>query len=90
MGLFYGVSCRESKFERFCGSTSDYRICIYDMDANIIERIMIGHTNYIRTIIPLECGRLYSCSVHKTVKLWNIESSQCELTIYGHTDILCS
>jgi WD40 repeat protein len=70
---------------RFCGSTSDHSICIYNMDTNIIERSMTGHTDHIYSIIRLDCGLLCSCSDDKTIKLWDIESGQCELTIDGHT-----
>jgi WD40 repeat protein len=75
---------------RLCGSTSDYSICIYNMDANIIETNMKGHTNFIRGIIQLEDGRLCSCSDDKSIKLWSIESGQCELDILGHiSDVYC-
>jgi WD40 repeat protein len=71
---------------RLCGETNDCCICIYNMDTNIIEKSMHGHSGTIRGIIELEDGRICSWSDDKTIKLWNIESGQCELTIQGHTD----
>jgi WD40 repeat protein len=73
------------EYERLCGSTSDHSICIYNMDTNITERSMQGHTGIINSIIRLDGGLLCSWSDDKTIKLWNIESGQCELTIDGHT-----
>jgi BTB/POZ domain len=32
---------------RLCGSTSDNSICIYNMDTNVIDTSMKGHTNHI-------------------------------------------
>jgi WD40 repeat protein len=54
-----------------CGSSSDYSICICNMDTNVIEKIIDG--------------RLCSCSDNTTIKLWNIGSGLCELTIDAHS-----
>jgi WD40 repeat protein len=71
---------------RICGSTSDYGIvCIYNMDTNVIETIMKGHTKYVVDVIQLEDGRLCSCSYDRSIKLWDIGSGVCNLTIDGHT-----
>jgi WD40 repeat protein len=70
---------------RICGTTSDYSICIYNMDTNVIEKSMKGHTYDISGIIQLKDGRLCSCSYDNTIKLWDIESGVCNLTINGHT-----
>jgi WD40 repeat protein len=82
--LSLGV-CLQLQDGRLCGSTSDYSICIYNMDTNIIETTLKGHTRCISRIIQLEDGRLCSCSYDKKIKLWNIDSGKCELTIRGHT-----
>jgi WD domain, G-beta repeat/BTB/POZ domain len=71
--------------ERVCGETNDCGICIYNMDTNMIEKSMQGHTYNIHVIIQLEDGRICSCSDDGTIKLWNIDSGQCELIIHGHT-----
>jgi WD40 repeat protein len=70
---------------RICGSTNDYGICIYNMDTNVIESNVKGHTGYAEGIIQLKDGRLCSCSDDKSIKLWDIESGLCNLTINGHT-----
>jgi WD40 repeat protein len=49
------------------------------------------HYSEIYSIIQLEDGRLCSCACDWTIKLWNIESGQCEQTIYGHThEVTCA
>jgi WD40 repeat protein len=73
---------------RLCGYASDHSICIYNIDTNIVEKSMQGHSDTIRGIIQLEDGRICSYSIDKTIRLWNIESGQCELTIHGHTDFV--
>jgi WD40 repeat protein len=51
---------------------------------------MKGHTRLISDIIQLEDDRICSCSDDKTIKIWSIESGQCELTLKGHTSfVLC-
>jgi WD40 repeat protein len=56
------------------------------VDTSVVESNMKGHTYYIRGIIQLEDGRLCSCSIDKTIKLWNSGSGLCNLTINGHTE----
>jgi WD40 repeat protein len=70
---------------RICGSTTDYSICTYSMDTNVIESNMKGHSKCIQGIIQLEDGRLCSCSDDGSIKLWSIGSGRCNLTINGHT-----
>jgi WD40 repeat protein len=73
---------------KFCGSTADYSIFIYNMDTNIIEKIIQGRVCFINCIIQLKDGRLCSCSYDRSIKLWDIESGLCNLTINGHSDIV--
>jgi WD40 repeat protein len=76
--------------QRLCGRTKDNGIFIYNMDTDIIETTMKGHTRRINSIIQLEDGRICSCSNDETIKVWNIESNKCEMTIYGHgSDVTC-
>jgi WD40 repeat protein len=94
-GLKFSVLL-QLKDGRLCGYQHNYDdydydyddliICIYNMDTNIMEQTLIGHTEDICAIIQLEDGRLCSCSEDKTIKLWNIQSGQCERTIEGHND----
>jgi BTB/POZ domain len=66
---------------RLCCDNRFTRISIFNMDTNIIEKSMTGHTDFMREIIQLEDRRLCSCSADYTMKVWNIESGQCEITI---------
>jgi WD40 repeat protein len=70
---------------RLCCTASNNGICIYNMDTNIIEKSILGHTKYITAIIELKDGRICSSSGDNTIKLWNVESGQCELSIHGHS-----
>jgi WD40 repeat protein len=70
---------------RLCGCRSEKSISVYNMDTNIIEKSMHGHSDTIRGIIQLEDGRLCSCSSDMSIKLWDIESGLSNLTINGHT-----
>jgi WD40 repeat protein len=63
---------------RICGRVSAKRICIFNMDTNVIETTLYGHTDTIQSIIQLEDGRICSCSIDSDLKLWNIESGHCE------------
>jgi WD40 repeat protein len=73
---------------RICGA--DYNsICIYNMDTNIVEKIIEGHTKRINGIIQLEDGRLCSCSKDKTVRIWSKDSGLCELSVNAGTSISC-
>jgi WD40 repeat protein len=75
---------------RLCGSTSDYDLCIYNIDTNAVTT-MKGHTEYVCASFQLEDGRICSCSGDKTgdktIKLWNIEFGQCDMSIDGHDDL---
>jgi BTB/POZ domain len=68
--------------QRLCGSGKDFDLIIYNMDTDIIETTMKGHTGIVRSIIRLDDGRICSCSNDdNTIKLWSIESGQCEMTM---------
>jgi WD domain, G-beta repeat len=75
---------------RLCGKARGHSIFIFNMDTNVREINMIGHTESINGIIQLEDGRLCSCSDDDTIKLWNIESGLCDRTINGHFNIVTS
>ena len=49
------------------------------MDTNIIETTMILPDFHARAIIQLEDGRVSSCLTDGTVKVWKIDSGQCDL-----------
>ena len=42
------------------------------------------HTNKVTSVILLQDGRLASCSTDKTIRIININTSQCEIIIRGH------
>jgi WD domain, G-beta repeat/BTB/POZ domain len=87
-------NCIQIKDGRLCGSKfskywseRDYSIKIWNMDTNIMERSLEGHTSDITCIIHLRDGRICSSSQDKSIKIWNTESGVCELTCIGHTDM---
>jgi WD40 repeat protein len=61
------------------------------MDRNVVETTIQAHAAFIRAIIQLGDGHLCSCSDDDTIiKVWNIESGQCEMSIDGHARTVTS
>jgi BTB/POZ domain len=57
------------------------RIVVWNMDTNRIESTIEGHIYLVSAIIELLDGRVCSCSQDKTIKVWSIDTGDCELTI---------
>ena len=79
--------------ELVSGST-DYLIKIFNMNSNgtfKLNAVLKGHTGsiiYLKEFI--KCNTLISCSVDKSLKLWDIENLNCYMTLYGHKkSVLC-
>ena len=44
-----------------------------------------GHSSTIYRVIELQDGRVCTCSWDEMIKVWNIETLACEMTLTGHT-----
>jgi len=49
------------------------------------QKILTGHKDGATTVIQLKDGRIASSSYDGTIKIWSIQSGECELTLSGHT-----
>lgn len=52
---------------------------------NLIQTIT-DHSSCVWSLCLLDDGRFASCSSDKTIKIFNPETYECELTLIGHTD----
>jgi tricorn protease-like protein len=59
---------------RLCGSNDNHKICVYNMDTNMVETMRHSTGNY-KALILLQDGRICSCSHDESIKIWNTESS---------------
>ena len=51
-----------------------------------IKMILRGHDRTIRRLIQLSDGRVISGSQDKTLRIWNIETGECERVLRGHRE----
>ena len=51
-----------------------------------LKTVINEHTNSVTSLCVLSDGRLASCSSDKSIKVYNKETYECELTIKGHTE----
>lgn len=49
-----------------------------------------GHFGWINECFFLSNDRAVSASHDNLLKIWNIKTSKCELTLDGHCDYVCS
>ena len=45
-----------------------------------------GHTQSVWSVAVLPDGNAISASYDKTLKVWDLKSGQCVMTLQGHTD----
>ena len=50
------------------------------------KKTLIGHTDWVRSLVVLPDGRLASASDDKTIRLWNTTTGESFKTLTGHTD----
>jgi WD40 repeat protein len=49
------------------------------------EKVLEGHIGWVCKVIELTDGQLASCSQDKTIRLWNMNTGECQV-LTGHTD----
>lgn len=66
-------------------------IQLYEINNNSFKQLsnLKGHNDYINCIIELNDRRIASGSIDKTIKIWNLESYQCEGTLEDNEPIRC-
>jgi WD40 repeat protein len=45
-----------------------------------------GHSDNVTSLIELQDFRIASGSSDKTIKIWNLNNGECELTLSGHSN----
>jgi len=58
-------------------------ITILDLKNNIRQKLE-GHTEEVYRIIQLKDGRIASCSLDKTIRIWNLTTNKSEKILTGH------
>ena len=51
---------------------------------------LTGHTGTVRSVVPLADGRIVSCSHDKSIRIWDVATSECTAVLTGHTDTVMS
>jgi WD40 repeat protein len=49
-----------------------------------------GHSSWVSSLIALQDGRIASGSNDETIKIWNVNIGEFELTLSGHSDEVTS
>ena len=94
--LVRGVAVNESG-TRLASASKDCTVIVWEINisfdagenfvvdtANVLF-VMEGHTALVRSV-QIRGDAVISCASDKTIRLWNIETGECEATLCGHTD----
>ena len=57
----------------------------YIWENDTCVKTLNGHTHWVNSVVELPDGRIASGSDDKTVRVWDINTGQCEV-LTGHTD----
>ncbi|RUT00757.1 hypothetical protein DSM106972_071660 [Dulcicalothrix desertica PCC 7102] len=78
-------SVRFSNDEQFLASAGDeYNIRVWRLETQSVDKLLQGHTDWIRSLSFSREGILASASDDKTVKLWDINTGECICTLREH------
>lgn len=66
--------------------SNDKSIKLWDNNGNLYN-VFTGHSEAVLCMIQLNDGRIASCSIDKTIKIWNYKkkSEKPEVILIGHT-----
>eukprot|EP01102_Stenamoeba_stenopodia_P000647 TRINITY_DN1060_c0_g1_i24.p1 TRINITY_DN1060_c0_g1~~TRINITY_DN1060_c0_g1_i24.p1 ORF type:complete len:877 (+),score=262.46 TRINITY_DN1060_c0_g1_i24:270-2900(+) len=54
-----------------------------------LECTLVGHNNYVNSVIELESGLIATCSDDTTIRLWNRKTQTCVRNLIGHSHYVC-
>lgn len=71
-------------------SCEDFTIQLWHIDGGEHPRILVGHKEFARVVQFSPKGDLLASSsdYYPEVKIWNLETSECVLTLLGHTQTI--
>ena len=53
-----------------CSASKDKTLRIWDLVSQTTEKVLTGHTDYVRCLLYLPDGRILSGSDDKTMRIW--------------------
>ncbi len=62
---------------------------IWNLETKNRDQVLHGHDNYINCICELPDGRIISGSKDKTIKIWDLNTGICDMTINCESVITC-
>lgn len=66
-------------------ASSDHTIIILNIHDGSVRRILVGHSDSVLSLLPLNSEILASGSMDKTIRIWNIHTGRTKIILYGHT-----
>ncbi|KAF9152959.1 hypothetical protein BG015_004390 [Linnemannia schmuckeri] len=77
----------ESRF----ATASGYDVTIWNAETGLVDFVLTGHTEEVKTIAFSRCGRwIATGSEDATIRLWDVRSRTHVRTLSGHTDWISS
>ena len=58
---------------------------MFDLTSGQFLKTFEGHSRDIKSVKLLNETKIVTCSVDKSIKIWNLTTGQCEKTLKGHT-----
>ena len=85
IGIIHKLICYDNN-TKYITCSHDTAIIIRNCEDNKIIRTLTDHKEAVWDILLLSDGRLASSSTDKTIKIWDLNSGNCEQTLIGHYD----
>jgi len=70
---------------QIASGTNNYSIKIWDFPLGICVKNLVGHKNYISSIVQLSKSRIASGSCDCSIKIWDVITGNCFRTLNGHS-----
>ena len=74
---------------RTLAAASDGRVYLWDVQANRLEKTLVGHKDRIYSLAFSPTGEILAGgSRDKTIRLWDVDTGDLKQTFVGHTDMI--
>ncbi|KII89078.1 hypothetical protein PLICRDRAFT_53558 [Plicaturopsis crispa FD-325 SS-3] len=75
--------------QQIVSASRDRSIRIFDVASTHLIRTILGHSEWVRCVIPSEDGQLLaSCSNDQTARIWNPLSGESKIELRGHENVV--